>query len=134
MKGVKLIEIKRVVENDGTLIVMENGNPIPFDIKRIFMIMNVSEKKSRGNHATKKTKLILFPVSGSCDVVVDNGYEKEIFFLNDPSKGLYIEEMIWRTMQNFSKNCIMMAVCDRVFDSCNETYDNYNEYLKVLGL
>ena len=133
MKGVKLIDIRKVVESDGTLVVMEEGNQIPFAIKRIFMVMNVADGKSRGDHATKKTKLILFPVSGSCTVVVDNGSEKESFLMDDAAKGLYIDEMIWRSMQNFSKDCVMMAVCDRPFEPGNETYDDYNEYLKAIG-
>ncbi len=132
MKGVKLIEIKKVVEPDGTLTVMEEGKQIPFIIKRIFMVMNVAEGKSRGDHATKKTKLILFPVSGSCNVIVDNGKEQETYVMNDASKGLYIDEMIWRSMQNFSKDCVMMAVCDRPFEPGNETYDDYNEFIKAL--
>ncbi len=132
MKGVKLIDIKKVIEPDGTLVVMEGEKEIPFVIKRIFMVMNVADGKTRGDHATKKTKLILFPVSGSCKIVVDNGVEKETYFMNDPSKGLYIDEMIWRSMQQFSKDCVMMAVCDRYFEPGNETYDVYEEFLKAL--
>lgn len=133
MKGCKIIDIKKVVESDGTLLVMENGNPIPFDIKRIFLVKDVAPGKSRGDHATKKTNLILFPVSGSCNVVVDNGTEKETFFMNDSSKGLYIENMLWRSMQNFTKDCVMMAVCDREYTPGDETYEDYNEYLKAIG-
>ena len=133
MKGVKLIEIKKVVEPDGTLLVMEENNQIPFEIKRIFMVTKVAPEKSRGDHATKQTKLILFPVAGSCKVVVDNGKEKETFIMDDSSKGLYIEEMIWRSMQNFTEECVMMAVCDRPFTPGNETIDNYEEYLKEVG-
>lgn len=132
MKGVKTIDIKNVIENDGTLTVMESGKEIPFEIKRIFMVMNVAKGKTRGDHATKKTKLILFPVSGSCTVVVDNGKQKESFFLDNPAKGLYIEEMLWRSMQNFSNNCVIMAVCDRPFEPGNETYDNYDEFLRAI--
>ena len=133
MQGVKLINIKKVTEEDGSLLVMEEGNQIPFAIKRIFMVMNVAQGKSRGDHATKKTKLILFPVSGSCRVVVDNGSERETFLMNDAAKGLCIDEMIWRSMQDFSRDCVMMAVCDRAFEPGNETYDDYDEYLKALG-
>lgn len=133
MKGVQLIDIKKVVEADGTLLVMEEGNQVPFAIKRIFFVRDVAAGKSRGDHATKKTKLILFPVSGSCTVVVDNGREQERFYMDDPAKGLYIEEMIWRSMQDFSGDCVMMAVCDRPFDAGNETFDSYDDYLKALG-
>lgn len=133
MKGVKYIDIKKVIEPDGTLVVMESGLQIPFEIKRIFVVKNVADGQSRGNHATKKTKLILFPVTGSCNIVVDNGNEKETYKLNDSSKGLYIEEMIWRSMKDFSKDCALMAVCDRPFEAGNETYDDYSEFIKALG-
>lgn len=133
MQGVQLVDIKKVVEPDGTLMVMEEGKPIPFAIKRIFFVRDVAEGKSRGDHATKKTKLILFPVTGSCTVVVDNGHEKESYVMDNPSQGLYIEAMIWRSMQGFSKGCVMMAVCDRPFAPGDETFDSYDEYLQALG-
>lgn len=133
MKGCKIIDIKRIVETDGTLLVMEEKSPIPFEIKRIFMVTNVAKGKTRGDHATKKTKLILFPVAGSCTVVVDNGSEKEFFLMNDISKGLYIDELLWRSMQNFTDDCVMMAVCDRTYTPGNETYETYDEYLNAIG-
>ena len=133
MQGVQLVDIKKVVEADGTLMVMEEGKPIPFAIKRIFFVRDVAAGKSRGDHATKKTKLILFPVTGSCTVLVDNGHEKESYVMDNPSQGLYIEEMIWRSMQGFSNDCVMMAVCDRPFAPGDETFDSYDEYLQALG-
>lgn len=132
MEGCKLINVKKITENDGSLLVMEEGHDIPFPIKRIFCIMNVAEGKSRGDHATKKTKLILFPIAGSCEVEVDNGKEKELFLMNDATQGLYISEMIWRSMRNFTDDCVMMAVCDRCFEVGNETYDDYDEFLAEL--
>lgn len=133
MKAWQLVDIKRVKEEDGTLYVMESGREVPFDIKRVFLVANVAEGKTRGDHATKKTRLILFPVSGSCKVVVDDGSRKESFEMNDPSKGLYIEPMIWRSMQEFTPDCVMMAVCDRPFAPGDETYDNYEEFLQALN-
>ena len=133
MKGCKLLDITKVVESDGTLYVMEGNKEVPFEIKRIFFVKNVAKGKSRGDHATKKTRLILFPVSGSCNVVVDDGKDKEVFFMNDPSQGIYIDAMIWRSMQDFSDDCVMMAVCDRPFEPGNETYDDYQEYLKAIN-
>ena len=126
------IRIKCVKEDDGTLCVMESGKEVPFDIKRIFLVSNVAENESRGDHATKKTRLILFPVSGSCVVVVDDGNEREEYRMDDPSEGILIEPMVWRSMQNFSKDCVMMAVCDRWFEPGNETIDDYDEYLKAV--
>ena len=126
------IQIKQVTEADGTLYVMENGKEIPFETKRIFLVAKVTPGASRGDHATKETRLILFPVSGSCKVVVDDGKTKETFLMDNPKKGLLIEPMVWRSMQEFTPDCVMMAVCDRPFAPGNETYDNYDEFLKEL--
>lgn len=128
-----LIDIKAVQEFDGRLLVVEeNNNPLPFQIKRIFWVRDVIKGARRGEHATKKTKLVLIPVSGSCDVEVDDGCNKKVWHMDNPTKALYIDEMIWRTMTNFSPDCIMMAVCDHVFAPGEETYDDYNEFLEAL--
>ena len=132
MKGCKLIPIKKNVETDGTLFVMEHGREVPFPIERIFFVAGVKAGASRGDHATKTTKLILFPVSGSCTVVVDNGFDQESYTMNDPAVGLLIEPMIWRSMKEFSPDCVMMAVCDQPFSPGNETFDDYHAYLKAL--
>lgn len=134
MRGWRIINIKSVKEDDGILYVMETENQVPFDIKRIFLVANVALGKSRGDHATKKTRLILFPVAGMCNVVVDDGMGcKETFVMNDPSKGLLIEPMIWRSMQNFTSDCVMMAVCDKHFSAGSETIDDYNEFIQMIG-
>jgi len=130
MEKWKRIRIKKAAESDGILYVMENNREIPFDIQRIFLVANVQKGKTRGDHATKKTRLILFPVSGSCRVHVDDGKTKETFDMNDPAEGLLIEPMVWRSMQEFSPGCVMMAVCDRPFDPGNETWDDYEVFLK----
>lgn len=130
MEKWKLIKIKKVAESDGVLYVMENNQEIPFDTQRIFLVANVVSGKTRGDHATKRTRLILFPVSGSCKVVVDDGKEKETFVLDDPSVGLLIEPMVWRSMQEFTSDCVLMAVCDRPFAPGDETYDQYEEFIE----
>lgn len=127
-----LVDIRCVSEADGELIVAESGNQIPFDIKRIFCVRNVGEGQERGTHATKKTKLVLVPLTGACEVEVDTGSKKEIFYMDSPSRGLYIDEMIWRTMRNFTPDCVMMAMADQIFDPENETYDNYEEFISAL--
>ena len=133
VKGCRIIDIKKVVETDGTLLVVEDGaNPIPFQIHRLFWVRDVAEGSSRGDHATKKTKLILIPVHGTCKVRVDDGENEEVICMDDPSKGLYIDEMIWRSMFDFSADCVMMAIADHVFEPGNETYDDYEEYLQAL--
>ena len=130
MEKWRRVRIKRAAEEDGTLFVMERNREVPFDIQRIFLVTNVKKGKTRGDHATKKTRLILFPVSGACKVIVDDGKIKEAFEMNNPSEGLLIEPMVWRSMQEFTPDCIMMAVCDRPFDPGNETWDDYQIFLE----
>ncbi|MBQ9211009.1 MAG: FdtA/QdtA family cupin domain-containing protein [Clostridia bacterium] len=133
MQGCERISIKQNVEADGTLFVMEQGREVPFPIQRIFFVSRVAPGASRGDHATKETRLILFPVAGECDVVVDNGTEQETYHMDDPAQGLMIAPMIWRSMRHFTPDCVMMAVCDRPFAPGNETYDDYSAYLQALN-
>lgn len=132
MKGRKLVKIKKVTEEDGTLYVMENEKEIPFEIRRVFLVADVAPGRSRGNHATLSTRLILFPAAGSCKVTVDDGNEKETFLLDDASSGLLIEPMVWRSMHDFTPDCVLMAVCDRPFSPGRETVDDYGKYLEML--
>ena len=110
-----LVDIRCVEEKDGKLIVAESGNQVPFDIKRVFCVKDVAQGEERGTHATKKTKLILVPLAGSCEVEVDTGTHKETFY-----------------MRNFTPDCIMMALADRVFDPQNETYNDYDEFIAAV--
>ena len=132
MKGCKLVQIKKNVEEDGTLFVMETEREVPFPIRRIFFVSGVKAGASRGDHATKTTRLILFPVSGACDVVVNNGTEEICYHMDDPAQGLLIEPMVWRSMRHFTPDCVMMAVCDRPFAPGNETYNDYEEYKAIV--
>lgn len=127
-----LVDIRCVEESDGKLIVAESGSQVPFDIKRMFCVKDVGGGQTRGDHATKKTKLILIPLAGACEVEVDTGEKKEVFLMDSPSKGLYIDEMIWRTMKNFTSDCIMLALADRGFDAQNETYNDYDEFIAAV--
>ncbi len=133
MRGCEFVDIKQNVEPDGTLFVMEAGREVPFPIQRIFLVGRVIPGASRGDHATKETRLILFPAAGACDVVADNGEESESFRMDDPARGLMIEPMVWRSMRNFTPDCVMMAVCDRPYAPGNETWDDREAWLRALG-
>lgn len=135
MSGKKcyMTDIRSNEEADGRLLVVEgNTESIPFEIKRIFWVRDVKAGAKRGNHATKRTKLVLIAVTGSCDVEVDDGREKTVYHLDDPTKGLYIDEMLWRTMFNFTPDCVVEAVCNHPYAPGDETYENYDEYLAAL--
>lgn len=127
------VDIRSNQESDGRLLVVEGDTgAIPFEIKRIFWVRDVIPGAERGQHATKQTKLVLIAVTGSCDVTVHDGSEEKIYRLDDPTKGLYIDEMLWRTMKNFSRDCVVEAICDHVYAGKDETYDDFEEYLEAL--
>ena len=127
------VEIRSNVESDGRLLVVEqNTDTMPFEIKRIFWVRDVKEGAERGQHATKRTRLILIAVAGSCNVIVSDGKEEKHFSLNDPTKGLYIDKLLWRTMRDFTPDCVVEAICDSPYAGNDETYEDYEEYLKVL--
>ena len=129
-----MIDIRSNVEPDGRLLVVEgNTSSIPFEIKRIFWVRDVIDGAKRGEHATKRTKLVLIAVAGSCDVVVNDGVSDTVYHLDDPTKGLYIDEMLWRTMQNFTPDCVVEAICDHPYAPGDETYEDYEEYLRAIG-
>ena len=128
------VNIRSNQEDDGRLLVVEGGTEaIPFEIKRIFWVRDVIAGAERGQDATKRTKLVLIAVTGSCDVVVNDGKNETTYRLDDPTKGLYIDEMLWRTMKNFTPNCVVEAVCDHPYAPGDETYEDYEEYLEALA-
>ena len=127
-----LFDIPDHPENDGRLIVVEAGREIPFDVRRIFWVRDTTEGAERGQHANKETRLVLIAVSGSLDVEVSDDKDSQTYHLDSPTKGLYIDAMLWRTMKNFSKGAIVTALCDRPYSPGNETYEDHDEYLRNL--
>ena len=128
-----MIDIRSNQEEDGRLLVVEGETSgIPFEIKRIFWVRDVKAGARRGEHATKRTKLVLIAVTGSCDVTVNDGKEEITYHLDDPTRGLYIDEMLWRTMMNFTPDCVVEAICDQPYAPGDETYEDYEEYLAAL--
>ena len=128
-----MIDIRSNQEEDGRLLVVEEKTAgIPFEIKRIFWVRDVKAGAKRGEHATKRTKLVLIAVTGSCDVTVNDGKEEITYHLDDPTKGLYIDEMLWRTMMNFTPDCVVEAICDHPYAPGDETYEDYEEYLAAI--
>lgn len=123
--------LKPFSDEDGFLAVLEEEKQIPFKIKRIFYEYGVEKTSLRGKHANKISRFCLVSVSGSCDVIVEDGTEKVIYKLDSPNKVLFLDKMIWKTMTNFSKNCVLLVLSDCLYDK-NEYVRDYNEYLRLL--
>lgn len=119
-------------DDRGNLIALEEGKEIPFSVKRIYYMFDTGEGVRRGYHAHKSLKQILVCTSGSCKVLLDDGEEKQIIELNDPSEGIYIANTVWREMFDFSKGAVLMALASELYDE-KDYIRNYNDFLRFIG-
>lgn len=130
MEGVSIIQLKRVLDKRGNLSVIEEIKDIPFLIKRAYWIYDVPGGEERGGHAYLRNKEFIVALSGSFDVLLDNGYEQDVFHLNRSYYGLFVENGIWRQMKNFSTNSLAFIVSSEDFDESDYIRD-YNLFLKL---
>ena len=111
-----IINLPKILDERGNLSFFENSRQIPFEIKRTYWIYDVPGGETRGGHAFRKQQEFIISLSGSFDVVLHNGKEEQRFHLNRSYYGLYVPNMIWRSMENFSTNSLALIVCDCKYD------------------
>ena len=132
MKNCRIIDFKKIGNSDvGFLTALEGDREIPFDIKRIYYVYTVPKEIKRGFHAHKRLEQILICMSGSVKIKVDNGNEKRIFELSNPSKGLYIGPGIWREMYDFDKSAVLLVLASEYYNEEDYIRD-YEEFLKMI--
>ena len=128
----QIIDIRRFSDNRGYLSVIEGELDIPFEIKRIYYLYMVPEV-ARGAHAHKELQQLLIATSGSVDVIMDDGTNKQTFHLERPWKGLLIPPGLWRDLENFSGGAVLMCLASEKYDADDYIRD-YQEFLKFKGL
>lgn len=124
---IELIEIPKIENNLGNIAVVEN-DVIPFNIKRVYYLYDIPSSAIRGGHSHINQQEFLIPLSGSFEVVLDNGFEKSSILLNKPNIGLLIETRIWRELQNFSSGAVCLVIASDVFDEA-DYIRNYEDFL-----
>ena len=125
----KTIPLPKFEDPRGNLSFIEENNHIPFKIERTYWIYDVPGGQVRGGHAFKEQQELIVALSGSFDVVVDDGREKQVFSLNRSYYGLYVPAGIWRQMQNFSTNSLALVLSSTPY--CEDDYiRDYDEYLE----
>jgi len=110
MEGVELIELPKILDERGNLSFFENSNQIPFDIKRTYWIYDVPGGELRGSHAFKKSHEFIIALSGSFDIVLHDGNKEKKYSLNRSYHGLYVPNLLWRRLENFSTNSLSLIV------------------------
>jgi len=128
---IKLIDIPKITDPRGNLAVIE-GDTLPYDIARVYYLHDVPSGAYRGGHAHKECQELLVAVSGSFEVVLDNGDEKERVVLNKPNKGLLITKGIWRELDEFSSGAVCLVLASHAFDEDDYIRD-YPSFLKSKG-
>lgn len=125
----KIVDLSKVHNDNGNITVLENDKNIPFNIKRIYYLYDVPMGADRGGHGHYKLQQYIVAASGSFTFVLDDGINKESFFLNDPSKALHIQPGIWREIKDFSSGSICLVLASHEYNESDYIRD-YKEYLK----
>ena len=127
---VKIIELPKFLDDRGNLSFLESNNQIPFYIKRAYWVYDVPGGEIRGSHAFKKSKEFIIALSGSFDVVLNDGNKEMRYNLNRSYFGLYVPNMLWRRLENFSTNSLALIVSNISYDK-NDYIINFNDF-KIL--
>ena len=111
----RLISLPKILDDRGNLSFFENANQIPFQIERVYWIYDVPGGEIRGGHAYKTLQEVIIALSGSFDVVLNDGNKEMKFSLNRSYYGLYVPKMMWRQLENFSTNSLALIAADQLF-------------------
>jgi len=128
----KIISLPKIEDPRGNLSFIEEVNHIPFRINRTYLIYDVPGGQTRGGHAYKELEEFIVALSGSFDVVLDDGKETKKYSLNRSYYGLYVPKMIWRSMENFSTNALCLTLASTKYNKRDYIRD-YNNFMKLIN-
>ncbi len=128
----KIINLPKIIDKRGNLSFFEGNNQLPFEIARTYWIYDVPGGEVRGSHAFKNQNEFIIALSGSFDVVINDGAVEQRFSLNRSYYGLYIPKMLWRKLENFSTNSLALIVSDKKYDE-NDYIRDFDEFKKLIN-
>ena len=126
----RIIDLPKFLDRRGNLSFIEEETHIPFKIERTYWIYDVPGGETRGGHAYKKNKEFIVALSGSFDVILDDGMEQKVFHLNRSYYGLYMPTGLWRQMDNFSTNSLALVLASNHYDKSDYIFD-FEEFKKT---
>lgn len=133
LSQVRMLEFKDNIDNRGHMVVVEGNKDIPFAIARIFYIYGSASDVVRGCHANRYSKFVLVNVRGTSKVKVMDGKKEKIIVLDKPNLGVYLPQMVWKEMYDFSYDSILLCVASELYDS-NEYIRSYDDYLREMEI
>lgn len=124
----KIIELPKIQDPRGNLTFIEGGTHIPFEIRRVYYLYDVPGGAERGGHGHKELRQLIIAMSGSFDVLLDDGHEKKRFHLNRSNYGLLVSPMMWRELDNFSSGSVCMVLASMLYSE-SDYYRNYDDFI-----
>jgi hypothetical protein len=129
----RIIDLPKITDPRGNLTFIETGRHVPYEIKRVYYLYDVPGGAERGGHAHRALHEFIVAMSGSFDVILDDGKQKKRFHLNRSYFGLYVRPMIWRELDNFSSGSVCMVLASNFYDE-SDYYRIYDEFLQAINL
>lgn len=126
----KMISLPKIADSRGNLTFIESRRHVTFEIQRVYYLYDVPGGAERGGHAHRGLHQLIIAMSGSFDVVLDDGKEKKRFHLNRSYSGLYVCPMIWRELDNFSSGSVCMVLASNFYDE-SDYYRDYNKFIRA---
>ncbi|HKY26620.1 MAG TPA: FdtA/QdtA family cupin domain-containing protein [Pyrinomonadaceae bacterium] len=130
-KDSRLIELPRVNDPRGNLTFIEERRHVPFEIKRVYYLYDVPGGATRAGHGHRHLQQLIIAMSGSFDVLLDDGHERTRYHLNRSYYGLHVEPMMWREIDNFSSGSVCMVLASDYYDEA-DYFRTYEEFLKAI--
>ena len=127
-----IIQFPKILDDRGNLTFVEENRHIPFSIARVYWIYDVPGGESRGSHAYRELQEVIIALSGSFEVFLDDGMAQKTVMLNRAYNGLYVPNMVWRRMQNFSTNAVALVLASLPY-SVEDYIRDYHEFQKMNG-
>ena len=129
---VQWIEFPPLGDDRGSLVALEGNKTVPFDIKRVYYIFGTQPGVARGFHAHKALKQVAVCVTGKCRMLLTNGTEKADIWLNSPTRGIVIDEMVWHEMHDFTPDCVLLVLASEHYDEA-DYIRNYEDFIKQVS-
>ena len=124
-----LIDLPKISDPRGNLTFIEEGRHFPFDIKRVYYLYDVPGGAERGGHAHRAMNQMIIAMSGSFDVVLDDGFSRQRYHMNRSYYGLYVSPMVWRELDNFSSGAVLLSLASNYYDE-SDYYREYADFLR----
>jgi len=132
LQNCKIVELSKITDPRGNLTSIEAERDVPFGIKRVYYLYDVPGGATRAGHGHRTLQQLIIAMSGSFDVVLDDGFNKQKYHLNRSHLGLYVAPRIWREIDNFSSGSVCMVLASDHYDE-SDYYRYYEDFLKAVN-